>query len=199
MLHMTLVPILVVRDNGLEGSEIYDWRILGGSNHVQQYAMDAIAAASGATGRLAIRQQPFLGAPVVHVFRHFIACASTECLIPGSRLRIVPTHDGILASLREVAAGREKFAAVVPSARVLSLAWNSFNDNGLSPAGSVEDLRAAEVLYLAVLRQGAAVMHLKGMAAVRQRRAIRRIRRGGFPLVTSQPVNRVVTINEHTC
>lgn len=171
-----------------EGSEICDWRIFVGSNHLQQYVMDAIAGHASSEG-----------APAVYLFRQFMAWAATESLIPDSRLRVIPTHDGILASFREVAAGREKFAATVPSAKVLYSAWFSFNDNGQSPAGSVADLRAAEVLYLTALRQGAAVKHLKSMVAVKQRRAIRRIRRGGFLLVTSQPVSGVVTINEHAC
>ena len=188
-----------LQDNSLESSEICYWRIIAGSNHLQQYAMDAIGAASGATGLPTIRHQPFLQASTVYVFRHFIAWASTASLIPDSRLRIVPTHDGILASFREIAGGREKITAVAPSADVLYVAWNSFNHTGHSPAGSAEDLRGAEVLYLTVLRQGAAVMHLKGMTAVRQRRAIRRIRRGGFPLVTPQPVTEVVTKYKHTC
>ena len=135
-----------LQDNTLESSEMCYWRILAGSNHLQQYAMDAIDAASGAEGRPTIRHQPSLGAPWVYVFRYFIACASTESLIPDSRLRVVPTHDGILASFREVAAGKEKFAATYPSTGVLYVAWNSVNENGLSPAGSAEDLRAAEVL-----------------------------------------------------
>ena len=158
--------------------------------------MDAIAAVSGAAGRPTIWHHPSQ-TRTVYMFRLFITWASTENLIPDSRLRVIPTHDGILASFREVAAGREKFAATIPSAKVLYVVWKSIHDNGKSPAGSAEDLRAAEVLYLTVLRQGAAVMHLQGMAAVRQRRAIRRIRRAGFPLVTSQPVTGVVTINEH--
>lgn len=183
----------------MDGSEMCNWRLFAGSDHLQQYAMDAIAAAWSAPGRPTIRHQPLVGATTEVMFRHFIAWAASTRLIPEVRLRVILTHDGILASSREVAAGREQFAAAVLSAKVLISAWISFNVNEHSPAGSAEDLRAVEEIYFAVMRQGAAAKHLHSMVAARQQRAIRRMRRGGFSLVHSQPITEVVTINEQSC
>ena len=110
----------------------------------------------------------------------FFGSAALEDRVSEARLRVLLTHEAVLAPLRAIAEGREAFMVAYYSAQVLRLGWLYYDTQQRIPEGSREAYAAAQVLVMGALRQLAAQLQVYAAAPEQRQRVARRARRAGF-------------------
>lgn len=158
-----------------------------GSDSLQRYAMEALAAAAAAAGPgqpSCLQDAIQLSWKPIQVLSLFLGMAAAEGSMGDARMRTLLTHDGIIAPLWRAAEGRGDYVRTLScSAMFLETAWVHFSTSQRSSGRLAEAHRAAQSAMMWAIRQGLALLQLSAVAPAQRQRAVRRARRGGFLLV----------------
>lgn len=148
------------------------------SSSLQQYAMDALAAAAA----VGLSYAPPFGrveddstrvATFMEPFKRLLHTATVEGSLSDERMSALIVNEAILAPLRSTAEGGGDNGNAKMSSRVLGAVWFHYSLQGRMRGGSFEVLCAAQGTMLAALGQAAAVLQLAAVPPAQQRRAVR--------------------------